>query len=287
MRCLPPRVNSIFCHIIPGNPDPRRLTARASEQIFNPPEVALAWEYGTYIVTPTVCYGMLFTMGPDSYVVFLLLALWVAFMYVLHRFATLLISKKAMHGSSIELLAERLWGIPLATVLAASCFWGIRCGKLGDPEHLQCYWTVLFVFVTGVCLHDLVLREFGSPADQNFDVDDRSYDETKKKLGYTWFNVNPVHVLKSCYHVDAFFKASDYSSLAGFADSIGREIADNTDIMARVPFEYGKEYLLRLDTPQAAKEILLEAGRGGGLLERLMGCGSTTHAREQEMFAAQ
>merc|ERR1719259_644990 len=66
------------------------------------------------------------------------------------------------------------------------------------------------------------LLDFGGT--NNFDIKDQSYDEVRKKLRYTWFNMNPVHVLKSSYCPEELGKAS-------------------MDTAITVPFEYGKEYL--------------------------------------------
>jgi len=225
MKCLPACLNELLVKFIPWNPKPDWLTARYAEHIFEPPEVALAWEYGQYIVTPTVCFMALFMMGPSSWQVFAILTLWVLFMYVMHRM-TLHISKKQMAGSYLEEWAERAWAIPLATILSACGFWGVRCEKLGQPGHRASYWTAFFLFVCGMLLHWAMLRWFGNYDEICFDSYDATYEDVKQALTYTWFNTNPVHVLKSNFYPEKMGDAA---------------------IVEKIPFEYGKEYLFLME----------------------------------------
>lgn len=225
-RCLPTGVKKVLSAIVPGNPEPDWLTARAAEHIFEPPEVALAWEYGQYIVTPTVCYFALFMMAPSSWKIFAALSIWMLFMFLLHRGPTLYISKKQMHSNATETLAERLWGIPLATILAAWGFWGVRSQKLGKPGFAASYWTMLFLFLLGLCVHLMLIASIEQKDSEAFDIVDSPIEETRTKLVYSWFNTNPVHVLKSCFCPE--------------------EIGQNSkEVLTKVPFEYGKEYLLQ------------------------------------------
>jgi len=237
-RCLPRRLNSILCTIIPGNPSVHGLTARAAETVFSPPEVALAWEYGQYIVTPTVCFCVLFGLGADSWKVFAYLSSWVIFMYLLHRFPSLTLSKKAMQGRRLQVLANQLWGIPVATVLAAASFWGVRAEKLGRADYSQSYWIVACVFLVGLFLHQLLLPE--DLSSQAFDLHDTKYQETKSKMGCTWFNTNPVNVLKARHYKAAFVSPESQKK------HIPLLCNPSEDLLSTVPFEYGKEYLLRL-----------------------------------------
>lgn len=224
MGCLPDPIRQLLTAIIPWNPSIDWLSARQAEHIFEPPELALAWEYNMYIVTPCVCMVSLFFMSPRTWKVFAFLAFWGIFMYLLHRYPTLLISKKHMTSYKVDLLACKLWGFPLSMILAAFGYWGVRCNRLGTNTNLGSYWVVCFLFLLGLVLHRLALELLSRGGVKAVDLQDRPYHVVEQKLRYTWFNTNPVHILKSCYYVE----------------KMGEGVEDTR---AFVPFEFGKEYL--------------------------------------------
>mmetsp|Transcript_61042 Transcript_61042/g.176813 ORF Transcript_61042/g.176813 Transcript_61042/m.176813 type:complete len:944 (-) Transcript_61042:67-2898(-) len=226
MNCLPRPICVLLTKFIPWNPELGWLAARQAEHVFEPPELALAWEYNMFIVTPCVCNFALFVISPRSWKVFALLAMWVAVMYLVHRYPTLLISRKYTTDHNIDLLACKFWGIPLSMVLAAAGFWGLRAGYLGDPAYKGSYWIIVFMFLLGVTLHRLALELLGGATHDGVGVeqDDSEYTQVQQKLRYSWFNTNPVHILKSCY----------------YPEKLGNDMADT---QVYVPFEFGKEYL--------------------------------------------
>jgi len=225
-QCLPDPLRQLLTAAIPWNPRiDEWLSARHAEHAFEPPEVALAWEYNAYIITPLICYVVLFVMSPRSWRVFGMLAFWALFMIVMHRYVTLLISRKHTTGYRVDLLATKLWGVVPATVLAAFGFWGVRCNKFGDNASMTSYWIVLFLFLLGAAVHRLTLSMLEAPREVvDLDRKDRTYAQTVAELRYTWFNTNPVHVLKSCYYPEVLGEGME-------------------QVMAPVPFEFGKEYL--------------------------------------------
>jgi len=231
LRLLPPTLRKLVCHIIPGNPQEDWLSARAAETVFRGPSLALAWEFSNFIVTPSICCFVLFIMSPKSWLVFAYLAGWAALMFVLHRFVTVPISKKEISGVPVTALADRLWGLPVAIVAAAFGFWGVRCGAFGSTEMETSYWVVLWLFLLGLIVHTWALDKVARHAKKQCDHHDVPYTEVRDKLRYTWFNTNPVHVLKSCH----------------LPEELGEDAAT---IAATVPFEYGKEYLQLPDSAQ-------------------------------------
>lgn len=151
-------------------------------------------------------------------------------MIVLHRFVTLVISKKNTTGYKVDDLAIKLWGVVPATVLAAFGFWGVRCNMLGDNKVMTSYWIILFLFLLGLTLHRLSIEILSERLSSSMDLRDHTYEETFNKLLYSWFNTNPVHVLKSCYCPEA----------------LGEQMEAT---IAPVPFEFGKAYLVACGGP--------------------------------------
>jgi len=223
-RWVPRPIAALVCMILPGSPPATWLSAREAEVMFAPPNMSVAWEYNVYIVTPSVCFLALFVMSAQAWKIFAFLALWAFMMYLIHRFVTVPTSRKETVGESLDETAEKLWGIPLAIVLASFGFWGVRCEALGSNDALTSYWIVLLLFLFGLLLHQFALQLLGPHSLAHTDLVDRSYEDVRRKLRYTWFNVNPVHVLKSRF----------------CPEELGPERAG---IIAPIPFEFGKEYL--------------------------------------------
>lgn len=222
--CLPFGIASMLTCLIPYNPEPSRgtgpsrITARQAELIFQPRELALAWDYASYLVMPTVCFSALFLLSPGMWRIFPVMLAWVVFMYSFHRFVTLHICKKQMHASAnLVILAEFLWGVPLSVVAAAWAFWGYRLGVHG-PELVPITAAAsLLVYFFGMQLLGVLESE------DLYGEEDDEYERVQKRLQFSWFNCNPVHLLKSVY----------------CKEHLGGGHAE-----ARAPFFFGKEYLL-------------------------------------------
>jgi len=147
-----------------------------------------------------------------------MMLLWTAFSYFFHRLVCLTLKKKQMHSSALtDICARRCWGVPLSTVAAAWGFWGYRLGYLYS-------WLMPVMFFVSLELYVSCLEFIGTDGDDDV-VDDmeENYSDVEEELLYSWFNCNPIHVLKSRY----------------FPEQIPESMR------AHCPFDYGKKELLQ------------------------------------------
>lgn len=156
----------------------------------------------------------------------------------MHRFGALLISKKNTEEYFVDTWAVKPLGVLLASVLAAIGFWGVRCNMFGGNAVMSSSWLTAFLFLPGLPLHRLAIEVLAARVEVFMDLRDHSYQETQRRLRYSWFNTTPMLLLKSCHCPEA----------------LGRGVEE---IIAVVPVEFGKEYL---QLPEGWR-FLDEAGR--------------------------
>jgi len=201
-RCLPKWLNDILIMIIPFNPQNmnwkgeqrKELTARKAEQVFAPGETNLAWEYADRIINPLLCMVSLFFLSPHMWCIFPQLTAWAAFMYLCHRFALIRTRKKCVHDSTtLSDFNLYLWSLPVSTILAASAFWAVRLGMLGS------YILPVVAFFASMLFYCIGLYIVLPGPNPDILEKEKDYEYTKSILLYTWYNCNPVHVLKSAY----------------------------------------------------------------------------------------
>lgn len=237
-RCFPKWVNNILVLLVPYNPDVEKpLKKRVGELILEPGALSLAWDYSNILVTPAICLLALFFPleqvdgggpSPSVWRIFRVMLGWVVFNYLFHRYVRLPLAKKQMHSSHLlDVVARRWWGMPLSMVAAAWAFWGWRLGYFYS-------WMVPVVFGLSFQVYVMLLMVLGTETSTNkHDYDDVSYKAVERKLLYSWFNTNPVHVLKSKY------------------------IEDDIPAITRVscPFFYGKEDVCKFASEEARDNV--------------------------------
>eukprot|EP00930_Biecheleria_cincta_P039805 TRINITY_DN27326_c0_g1_i1.p1 TRINITY_DN27326_c0_g1~~TRINITY_DN27326_c0_g1_i1.p1 ORF type:complete len:1063 (+),score=177.53 TRINITY_DN27326_c0_g1_i1:28-3189(+) len=233
-QCLPDCLNHVLVGFIPWNPAPGHLLARGAELAFMPRDLSLAWDYAPHIVNTTLCFSMFFVLTPYIWEIFAWLLMWVGVEYAFHRFVKLRVMRKSIHSSPRRFaVALYLWGLPLSVPAAAWAYWGVRLK----------YWSIrwpIVVYAMALFGYCSLLRIFINPEKQNQRQDggdvysqrdadeagvEEQHEDAAKKHLYNWYNVNPVHLLKSHYW--------------------NRDLWDGHDVA--MPFEFGKEYLHLLE----------------------------------------
>lgn len=239
-QCLPDCMNRVLISFIPWNPAPGHLLARGAELAFMPRDLSLAWDYAPHIVNTTLCFFMFFVLTPYIWEIFAWLLMWVGVEYAFHRFVKLRVMRKSVHSSPRRFAAALyLWGLPLSVPAAAHAYWGARL------KYWSLRWPVV-VFAVALFGYCSLLRIFITPekkdqehhagdmySDQDAQQADvqEEYEDAAAKYLYNWYNVNPVHLLKSHYW--------------------NRDLWDEHDTV--MPFEFGKEYLHLLERMFADK----------------------------------
>lgn len=250
-RCLPTSFARMVALAV-GSPDVTKgLSARTAEQAFQPHELGLAWDYANYIVNPSACFLTLFVLSDTMWMLFLVTVIWAVFTSFTYRYMVLPLSKKQVFpSSSLEERAEFWWGIPVSIIAAAWAFWGVRLGRLGSFDapvigewwpvlasfllSLLAYWTVIFKLDRRRAIEIYAVSALASAA--HLQEKDEPYEDVASRLLYTWFNTNPVHVLKSHYRPE-----------------------DLKEVTPLAPFYYGKEYLVLQQRAEAEKDAEKDA----------------------------
>merc|ERR1712083_36820 len=102
----------------------------------------------------------------------------------------------------LDACANFLWGLPLGVLAAAACFWGIRSEVVAPFFSV---WIKLLLvclgFVASVALWCMCYWWVVKPFSK-IDIDEhgaRTLEEVATDTVYTWWNCNPVYVLKCKY----------------------------------------------------------------------------------------
>eukprot|EP00930_Biecheleria_cincta_P023955 TRINITY_DN17219_c0_g1_i1.p1 TRINITY_DN17219_c0_g1~~TRINITY_DN17219_c0_g1_i1.p1 ORF type:complete len:1084 (-),score=132.54 TRINITY_DN17219_c0_g1_i1:296-3262(-) len=196
-------------------------------------EVPLGWDYFAFIVFPTTAFLMMACVSTFVWKTFMAMVVWSVFYYVWSRFMHLRVQSVSYYSTTLlDCTMWIMWALPTSALAASTFIWGLRSGIL-LPDYnpgmklvaLLCVsilagllWIVAYL----VFVHPFRWRV--APESNNVTVDDVFRHKT-----YSWYNCNPVYVLKCAY----FSKA-----VAGNPTICSEESADDV-----VPFQLGKQYL--------------------------------------------
>lgn len=235
---------------------------RNAEKGFEPAEIALAEDYAAFIINPTVCCIMLFLISPYVWRIWGGLLVWAVFYYFYCRYKHLRFCK-ARHYSTARLdsLVLVAWGVPLSILAAAWCLWALRSEKIASDKPNAVKWCfVLLSFCTSLCSWFLCVYCLVNPfrRDQIKEAANPSIEQVQDSLVFSWFNCNPVFVLKCFYYwqnhegPSGFFFFQDRKGVTPWhADRRkGHPIACGADPDRVRFYEIGKEYLLLKDKKQ-------------------------------------
>jgi len=202
--------------LLPKSHDLKVLTAREAEEAQALVPLMLWMEYTYLVVFPAMAF-MTFLLASDSASeVFKWLLIFALVFYAWQRYVMLWGYGKTTYDSAQSFIAfTRVWGLVLAMLPTASVWWAWRLGLI--PNHLVALMMVLvFSLVTTIYAIGLLTIEwFLQPATQAGvsaatrnradnaalvpPVKPPSYEKVMDQRGYTWWNVNPVYVLKARY----------------------------------------------------------------------------------------
>uniref|UniRef100_A0A7S4RBT7 CSC1/OSCA1-like cytosolic domain-containing protein n=1 Tax=Alexandrium monilatum TaxID=311494 RepID=A0A7S4RBT7_9DINO len=249
--CLPQCLLKVLKVFLPwAPPGLEHYPFRSAEKAFEPAEVSISGNYADQIVTPTVCFSMLFFLSPFVWRAFLGMLLWSIFEYCYFRWLHLRFCKVCYYTTHrLDCFANFLWGMPLSVVAAACCHWGLRAQvfAVGWP-----FWAKLLLvvatFLTSAGLWLLCYRFIVNPL-QDQDADEWNHSKTVEELScetvYSWLNCNPPYVLKCKY----YFQDEKGADIP--ARRKGHPLACGEDPEEVRFFEIGKQYLFLKPERQA------------------------------------
>lgn len=235
-RALPDCLLFVLKLILPWAPEGIDKYPRFNaEKAFMAQEVTLPWDYFAFIVFPTTAFLMTMCVSTFVWKTFMAMMIWSACYYVWCRFMHLRVQSVSYYCTTLlDCTMWLLWSLP-TSALAASCFvWGLRSGMFLQGYHqgvkiLVCLCVsilagVVWVVSYLVCVHPFRVRD--APQSSAMTVDEVFHHKT-----YSWYNCNPVYVLKCAYSKEVTSKFWEHPTAC---DESGEEV---------VPFQLGKQYL--------------------------------------------
>lgn len=236
---FPGPLGMFFKVLLPFAPDSKtNYHPRNAEQAMNPLEIPLPFSYADNVLVNCICFFMLIFISDDNHLIYKGMIFWSIFLYLFSRWAHLRFNKRAFFTTnSLDVTAMHAWGLPLSVLAMAWGTWAMRyVGFTGRP------WLPLAgVFVLSFLLWNaayLKLRRLKRPGYEEQDLD-IPYAEARLTKIYSWFNCNPVYVLKSHY----------------CHDLLGNHVKASGASMSEVCyFEVGKEYQC---IPKARQQLMI------------------------------
>lgn len=259
--CWPRPLLRIFKLFLPWAPKSLdHYPARNAEKGLEPPEVGLGWDYQAIIVFPSICFLQLYFISPYVNKTFCDLLLWSLFYYGYCRYMHLRFNKAAYFSSdSINTHVTMAWGLPLSVLAGVVAAWALRAGHLGGYEN--CPRAVISSsFFCSLALWLSAYLGFVRPfSKRDLIVNDRpwqTFDAVKKHNLPTWFNCNPVYMLKCEFFYEC---APHHTMFTHYYSMHDHGQLKQTMKSMVIPYEVGKE---RLFYPAPVQEALMDAQYG-------------------------
>lgn len=206
-NCFPGPLGTFFKIVLPWSPESKtNYHPWNAELAMDPMEIPLPFVYADNMLVTIICFGMLMFVSDRQHVLFATMSIWVIFIYCFSRWQHLRFNKRAFFTTnSLDRCATYAWGIPLS-VLAMS--WSSWCFRLRGEEESSPYFMLLPFAVSlllWICCYRWIVER---PNPIQFEEQGMAvtYDEARKDTIYSWFNTNPVYVLKSHYCPDLLGK---------------------------------------------------------------------------------
>jgi len=174
-----------------------------AEKGLEPMEIQIG-DYSNLILVTFVCSLALFTMSPYTHKLFFAQLCWSVFYYCFLQYMHLRFCKAAFYTTDrIDIHVNVLWGLPLSVVGAAWCQWAIRSQLFASTWAAPYrYMLLLLAFLLSFALWNLVYWKVVRPEEKEDLKEDEQFTEheVKERTFYSWFNCNPVFVLKCAYY---------------------------------------------------------------------------------------
>jgi len=182
--------------------DSDMLNAREAEVAICFPPFMLSLEYTFLIVFPMIAFVALFFVTDRADWIFFGLFVFAVFFYLYQQFINVHFVQKTMHDSAMCFRACMVcWGLVLNMPAAAFVWWRWRAGSLPDVVGLPC---AFCFYAVGFLLYMVVLDKLnvfghGLSIESHTEGDKKFIDHMNDSMPYTWWNTNPIYVLK-CHH---------------------------------------------------------------------------------------
>jgi len=267
-RALPWPLLKVVRVILPWAPDDLgHYPLWRAERALEPMEIQIG-DYANLIVIPSVCMVTLFTVSPFTSQMFYCMLVWSIFYYFFLRYLHLRFCKRCYYTTNnVDNFVNILMGIPLSLVAAAWCQWGLRARILfPDLDYGVKFGMIWLVFALSFALWVAAYFHGVKPFkdDLGYEEEEKlTFREVKENLFYSWFNCNPVFVLKC-----AFLWQDEKGNMEEAWKKNPHPIASGEDPTKVRWFQVGKEYLfLKAERQHLAFPVYWGGGWPGDILE--------------------
>jgi hypothetical protein len=204
-RCLPVKLLQVLKVLLPFAPDSLdRYDSESAECALKAPQIGLAFDYCAFIVNAMICFSMLFFFSPYVWRIFLAWTIWAGFYFYFCRYMHLRVQSASFYSTGrLDTLAMILWGLPMGVVAAAAVCWSFRAdmfltGFPWETKALMCFLAAVASFALWVTVYLKTLKPFDQK-DGKERRENASPREAWTRWVFSWYNTNPVYVLKSIY----------------------------------------------------------------------------------------
>mmetsp|Transcript_37341 Transcript_37341/g.79341 ORF Transcript_37341/g.79341 Transcript_37341/m.79341 type:complete len:1067 (-) Transcript_37341:41-3241(-) len=218
----------------------KAMTLRAAEKAMTPPEFDLGWRYADILNIFCMCLFMLLFTTPNGHyimiwlLVFLMLLLWMDRLRLLRYTSQTFYTTEALSTAF-----SYWWALPTGLIGGITAWWASEAELLPLPAPLALAFALL-LHVGFYCaiLHALFVAWVAPQPTQEFSYTEMCQSAWSEGRVYTYFNTNPVQVLRS--RLQPELSAGEQDDRAAFGDA------------ARVPYAKGKTHL----QPRTPSKIL-------------------------------
>ncbi|CEM38415.1 unnamed protein product [Vitrella brassicaformis CCMP3155] len=184
----------------------QRITAREAEKLMECVYIDLSSQYGDFIINTSTCLVLLFFVTQHAWSIFLFLVLFALYHYIKDLFLCLRLHKETYFSTgALGNSVIRLWSVPTGMLCGSLVYWHFRHFLGSSPRMFQEHageiigYTALAFF--GHIFLYLVVIDYVIPAVVHMvhKPCSKTYKEIEAVTPCTYFNSNPIHVLKSHY----------------------------------------------------------------------------------------
>jgi len=259
--------------IVPWAPDDIEIyPVWRAERGLEPMEIQIG-DSANLIIVPTVCSVLLFVLSRFTHTLFKYMFIWGIFYYFFLRYLHFRFCKKCYYTTNqVDNIVNYLYGMPLGMLASACIQWGFRSNMIRFPHGLE-HWDRLKIAICALAglsswalwaaIYHKVVQPWADTsqigAEEEFKL---TVLECKENTTYSWFNCNPVFVLKCAFYWH------DEQGKCKHPLRNGHPLASGEDPEQVRFFAIGKEYLfLRPERQYLAFPLHRHDGLPGDMLE--------------------
>jgi len=191
--------------MLPRSENATKVTVREAEKAQALVPLLLWMEYTYSVIFPVMACFTYYVVTDKTSEVFFLLLCFAAIFYVWQRFFMLWLYGKTTYDAQDSYQAfTKMWGVVLAMLPPAAVWWWWRLGEIKETPFA--IMTGVSVFLIALMIYEcgiLVIDWFVGPLDEEEDdIEDKTYTYVIEQRCCSWWNMNPVYVLKNRYCPD-------------------------------------------------------------------------------------